>query len=74
MDKVNENYYRRMAKRLDLILQKSRGRKWSVNDQQGYRIIDKRRGILQGERFELTIDDVAKFLEGYEVELKTNPK
>jgi hypothetical protein len=69
--KTHENYYRRQAKRLDLSLEKSHGRKWRVTNQQGWRIVDNSGYVLAGEKWELTIEEVVKFLDGYEERLKS---
>jgi hypothetical protein len=62
-DKVQENYYRRWAKRLGLILQKSRAKKWSWNDEGGYRLVeDHDKAVALGPNWELTLEDVNKSL------------
>jgi hypothetical protein len=72
-NKTYENYHRRQAKRLDLLLEKSYARKWYVNNQQGWRIIDPSTNtILAGEKYELTIEEAAKFLDEYEAKLKSS--
>jgi hypothetical protein len=71
-NKTYENYHRRQAKRLNLLLEKSYARKWYVNNQQGWRIIDPNSNtILAGEKYELTIEEAAKFLDEYEIKLKS---
>jgi len=66
-DKVRENYYRRWAKRLGLELQKSRGKKWSVDNQGGYRIYDPiAPNVILGTRWELDLDEVAAWFENNE--------
>lgn len=72
INKTQENFYRRQAKRLDLILQKSHGRKWRVSNQQGWRIIDSLGKVLIGERYDLSIDQLASFLDEYEEKLKSS--
>lgn len=72
INKTQENFYRRQAKRLDLVLQKSHGKKWRVRNQQGWRIIDSTDKVLAGEKYELSIDQVAKFLDEYEAKLKSS--
>jgi hypothetical protein len=69
-DLVREHFYRRQAKRLNLELQKSRGKKWSVRNRLGYRIIDATGDILAGYNYELSINQAASFLENYEKKLK----
>jgi len=62
-NKVKENYLRRQAERLGLSMQKSRGKKWSVDNQLGYRVIDPYHNtIIQGEKFDLNIQEVEDFL------------
>lgn len=71
IDKVAENALRRRAKRLGVILIKSRARLWSIDNQQGYRIVDSREGnLLSGEKFDLDPDQVASFLSEYEIQLR----
>lgn len=71
--KTYENYHRRQAKRLNLLLEKSYARKWYVNNQQGWRIIDPNTNIiLAGEKYELTIEEAAKLLDEYEAKLKSS--
>jgi len=44
-------------------MQKSRGKKWSVDNQLGYRVIDPYHNtIIQGEKFDLNIQEVEDFL------------
>ena len=69
-DKVRENYLRRYARRLGLILIKSRARSWSYDNQQGYMIMDEHNTIRAGEKFNGTLDMVEKFLEDYEADAK----
>jgi hypothetical protein len=65
-EKTRENYYRRMAKRLNLELRRSRGKKWSVTNQLGYMIIDPTTNtILAGEKYDFDLNEVAGFLEDY---------
>ena len=70
-DKARENALRRQAKRLGLVLRKSRARHWSLHNQGGYMVIDAEyNAVAQGSDFELTLDDVAEYLEKYERELR----
>jgi hypothetical protein len=70
VDKVKENYLRRQAKRLNLLLKKSKAKKFKINDKGGYAIIEPSgNDILAGELFDLTIDDVAEYLDQYEEKL-----
>lgn len=73
--KVRENFLRRQAARLGLRLEKSRGKKWSINNQGGYRIIDTQRNtIVYGSRYELTIEDVTSYLNEYEKKIRNKSK
>jgi len=66
-DKVRENRYRRWAKRLGLYIKKDRAKRWSLDRQGGYMILELYRNlILAGERFNLSLDEVDEFLEEYE--------
>jgi len=69
-EKVRENLYRRWAARQGLVFKKSRARRWSVNNQQGYMLMDFNNKIEVGEKFDLTLDDVEKFLGVREGELR----
>ena len=69
-DKVRENYLRRQAARLGHVIEKSRGRKWSVNDRLGWRVLDQGGQIVGGEKYELTIDDVEGILNGIEARVR----
>ena len=70
-EKVRENYLRRQAKRLGLLLKKSKAKKWSGNNQGGYMIIEAEKNfILWGDNYGLNIDDVEGFLNEYEEKLK----
>jgi hypothetical protein len=63
---TDDHYYRRIAKQLGLELKKSRGRKWSIDNQLGYRIINPSTNtILLGEKYDLDLSEVASFLEDY---------
>jgi hypothetical protein len=69
---VYDHFLRRQAKRLNVELQKSHGKKWSYKNQLGYRIIDAAGNVLLGENYELTIDEAATFLNEYEKKLKSS--
>jgi hypothetical protein len=69
-EKVRENLSRRHAKRLDLVLIKSRARRWSVNNRQGYQIIDTHNRILVGEKLDLDLAQVEKFLDSHEAKAR----
>jgi hypothetical protein len=68
-NKVRENRLRRKAERLGLWLEKSRARLLSVDNYQGYRILDRDKAIVIGAKFGLDIDAVEKFLDEKEQEL-----
>ena len=69
-EKTRENFSRRRANRLGLILQKSRARLWSIDNQQGYRLVNFNSVILYGERFEHDIKAIEQILDEYEIEVK----
>lgn len=63
-NKANENYYRRLARRLNLLLEKSRARNWAVDNRQGWRIKDtKNDAIIAGYKWDLSIEEAAEVLE-----------
>ncbi len=70
-EKVKENYLRRQADRLGLSIRKSSGKKWSVNNQMGWMIVDAQRNIiLQGDHYNLNLEEVETFLNEFEKTLK----
>jgi len=70
-EKVKENYLRRQAKRQGFILKKSRARKPNIDNRGGYMIVNAQSNYIEvGEKFDLTIDEVAKFLDEGEEKLK----
>ena len=74
-DKVRENYHRRQARRLGLTLQKSRARKWRIDNELQYRIIDtKTNHILAGEKYDVPLDQINMILIDYEIRLKGEAK
>lgn len=65
MKKIHsESTLRRRLKDMDLFLEKSRARNWSLYNQLGYRIMDYRRGfaILQSGDYSWTLEDVDAFV------------
>ena len=52
-----------MAKRLGLVLIKSKAKKNLPDDHQQYRIVDVSNVIQAGEKFDLSLDEVEKFLQ-----------
>jgi hypothetical protein len=63
-DKARENRLRRLAKKQNLYLRKSRVRHTNVDDWGGYMILDPYQNVVvAGERFNLTLDDVENFLK-----------
>lgn len=72
-EKVREIKMRRWATRLGLSLHKSRARRWSVDNHQEYVIMDPYQNtIVNGQRFDLDLDDVEIFLKEYETKLKSS--
>jgi hypothetical protein len=69
--KTYENYYRRKAERLHMRLEKTRVRYWSIDNHLGWRIVDPDHNkIIAGEKFGLTIQEAASFLDEYENKMK----
>jgi hypothetical protein len=63
-NKAFENFYRRQARRVNLILEKSRLRKWSINNQMGWRITDPmNNSIIAGPKWDLSIEEAAQILD-----------
>jgi hypothetical protein len=54
---------RSLAKRQGFVIKKSRMMTRTLNNQGGYMITDLNNIIQAGEKFDLTLDDVEKFLE-----------
>ena len=52
-----------LAKRLDLVLIKSKSKWRTPEDYQRYRIVDISNVIQAGEKFDMSLDDVEKFLK-----------
>lgn len=70
-EKTRENYYRRMAERQGLTLKKSRARKWSIDNYQGYMIVNAFLNTIEaGQKFDLSLDEVAEYLEENEKRIK----
>ena len=60
---AREARLRRLARRQDLILRKSRSRLGSIDNLGGYRIVEPFRNlVILGSRFELDLNDVQDFL------------
>ena len=63
-NKNREQKLRRTLKKFGYALRKSRKQNWSYDDQCGYMIIDIRtNGVVGGMRFDLSLDDVAEWIE-----------
>ena len=60
--KVQENRVRRMAKRQELILKKSRRRDPRATDYGSYMLVDYNNGLVLGEGQQTTLDGVEKWL------------
>ena len=70
-DKVRENRARRQAERLGVIVKKSHGKLWNIDNQLGYMIVDgKLNAVLQGEKYNMTIEEVEEWLGDYEKNLR----
>ena len=70
MSSNREDELTHMAKRLNLELIKSKAKKRTENDHQQYRIVDINNIVLAGEYFDMSLDDVEKFLK----ERESNPE
>jgi hypothetical protein len=62
VDKARENKTRRSAKEQGYILRKSRARKWSIDNQQGYMVVNKKNIVAAGSSYDLSLDEVEAFL------------
>jgi hypothetical protein len=63
-DRNRETRLRRLAKQKGLTLRKSRIRTPNINNRGGYMVINTGRNfVVQGEQFDLTLDDVEGLLE-----------
>jgi hypothetical protein len=73
-NKAKENFLRRKAERLNLMLHKSRARYWNYDNQQGWMITDPYNGdaVIQGTKYNLTIEEVEEFLDEYEAKLRSS--
>jgi hypothetical protein len=60
-----------MARRLNLELIKSRAKKWMPEDHQQYRIVDINNVIQAGKNFDMSLDEVEKFLQERESQLQS---
>ena len=70
-EKTRENKLRRQAKRLGLVIRKSRVREIHIDDHGEYQITDLyRNSLVQGQRFELDLEDVAAYLAETEENLR----
>ena len=70
-EKVRENRYRRMAKRLGYVLKKSKARNWNVDNHQQFMLVNAQFNMVElGQRFDASLDDVAEYLGETEKELK----
>ena len=63
MSPKREEQLNDMAKRLNLMLIKSKAKRRTEDDHQQYRIVDIDNVILAGEKFDMSLDDVEKFLQ-----------
>ena len=60
-----------MAKRLGLVLIKSKAKKKLPDDHQQYRIVDVSNVIQAGEKFDMSLGEVEKFLQERESKLQS---
>jgi hypothetical protein len=62
-EKQRESKARRELQKHGYILHKSRKRNWSINDQQGYMIVDGSvNGCVGGSNFDFSLQDVEAFV------------
>jgi hypothetical protein len=63
-DRNREARLRRLAKQKGLALRRSRARTPNIDDRGGYMVVNPGRNfVVHGERFDLTLDDVAGLLD-----------
>ena len=72
MSTKREEQLTEIAKRLNLTLIKSRAKRRSEHDHKQYRIVDISNIVLAGEKFDMSLDDVEKFLKDFEGNSQTN--
>jgi hypothetical protein len=71
IDKARENRIRRRAQRLGFALRKSRARYLHMDDFGEYQLIDPdRTAIVWGEKFDLSLEDVERYLDEVEEQMK----
>lgn len=61
--KEREEALEKMAKQQGLVLIKSKAKKPSEDDHQQYRIVNVSNVVQAGEKFDMSLDDVEKFLK-----------
>ena len=61
-EKSLENKLRKKANQQGFEIQKSRAQNYSISDQQGYRIINSLGCVEHGFKFELSLEDVERFI------------
>lgn len=66
VEKTRENRLRRHARRLGLRLEKSRVRLHHLNDRGRWQIVDDHNTVVEGDRWDLTLDRVEELLVGIE--------
>ena len=66
MSTKREDELTEMAKRHNLTLIRSKAKTRSEDDHQQYRIVDINNVVLAGEKFDMSLDEVEKFLKEYE--------
>ncbi len=62
IEKSMEQKLRRALAKEGYRLHKSRAQDWSCDNQQGYMIVDSCNWIAAGEHFDMSLDDVAAFV------------
>jgi hypothetical protein len=70
IDKVRANPARRQAKRLGLVLERSRTKKIHADDLGEYRLVDSVTSkLLLGDHFDASLDEVESYLDKVEADL-----
>jgi hypothetical protein len=70
VDKVRENRVRRWAQRLGHSVEKSRARMIHIDDLGAYRLLDDRNTVVEGVKFDATLDDIERYLRLVEAALR----
>lgn len=61
-EKITEQRLRRALAKKGYKLHKSRARHWSLDNQQGYMIVNMNNAVMAGGNYNLSLEDVEDFL------------